>query len=210
MPEGSTVSIWNASSQPQSSGITDAPDVVEAHRFLDLIAPDEDVTFHTFPDPEILKSKRSLNRVLHGRLHDHQEELARLNDDGAGIFFMVNAGDGTVHEGEKTFRTSKNVVRVRANFIDLDGSPLDPVLACPVPPSIVVCSSPGRWHAYWLINGEELDQFRPIQEQLITRFKADPSVKDLPRVMRLPGYLHRKHEPFRVHIVHPLKKEVKK
>jgi hypothetical protein len=90
---------------------------------------------------------------------------------------------------------------VRANFIDLDGSPLEPVMECAVSPSIVVASSPGRWHAYWLVDGEKLAQFKPTQEQLIQRFQADPTVKDLPRVMRLPGFFHRKSAPYRVNIV---------
>lgn len=193
----------SVSSQPQSSARADTPDVGEAQRFLDLLAPGEDITFQTFPDAEDLKKNRGLTRVLHGPLKDHAEELRNLNGNGAGIFFMVNAGDGIVHEGAKTCRTAKNVTRVRANFIDLDGSPLEPVLECPVPPSIVVSSSPGRWHAYWLVEGEELEQFKPVQEQLIERFKADPNVKDLPRVMRLPGFLHKKYEPYRVTIIQP-------
>jgi hypothetical protein len=179
----------------------DGVDMPEAQRFLDLLAPDEDVTFQTLPDPERLKGERSLIRVLHGRLADHAEELTRLNDVGAGVFLMVNAGDGLQHEGEKTCRTAKNVIRVRANFVDLDGSPLQPVLECPAPPSFVVSSSPDRWHAYWLVDGEDLAQFRSVQEQLIERFKADPSVKDLPRVMRLPGFLHRKKIPYLVKVV---------
>jgi hypothetical protein len=36
---------------------------------------------------------------------------------------------------------------------------------------------------------------------LIARFASDPRVHDLPRVMRLPGFFHRKGEPFMVRIV---------
>lgn len=176
-------------------------DLAEAQRFLDVLAPDEDVTFQTFADTPHLSGKQRLIRVLHGRLKDHAAELSRLNDLGAGVFFMVNAGDGVLHDGEKTCRTARNVVRVRANFVDLDGSPIEPILECPALPSIVVSSSPGRWHAYWLMDGEKLTQFRSVQEQLIERFKADKAVKDLPRVMRLPGFLHRKKDPYLVKVV---------
>ena len=41
-----------------------------------------------------------------------------------------------------------------------------------------------------------LNEFRPVQEALARRFDGDTTVKDLPRVMRLPGYLHRKGQPF--------------
>ncbi len=180
-----------------------AIDFVEAQRFLDLLAPDEDVTFQTFPDSVALKGQKNLIRVLHGRLSKYAGELKRLNQGGAGIFVMVNAGDGIVHEGEKSCRTTKSVTRVRANFVDLDGSPLEPVLEGPVAPSVIVSSSPGRWHAYWLVDGEDLEQFTPTQVQLIERFKADLSVKDLPRIMRAPGFLHQKDAPYLVNIVSP-------
>lgn len=193
------------STSGSTPGSAPSIDLAEAHRFLNLLAHDEDVTFQTFPDSDALKSDRSLVRVLHGRLADHGNELSRLNAAGAGVFYMVNAGDGIQHPGEKTCRTAKSVIRVRANFVDLDGSPLKPVLECPAPPSIVVSSSPGRWHAYWLVDGEDLTQFRSVQEQLVERFKADPSVKDLPRVMRLPGFLHRKNTPFLVKVLIPSK-----
>jgi hypothetical protein len=72
-----------------------------------------------------------------------------------------------------------------------------------------VSSSPGRWHAYWLVDGEALEQFTSVQEQLIERFSADRSVKDLPRVMRLPGFLHLKHEPYVVKVISASKGERK-
>ena len=64
------------------------------------------------------------------------------------------------------------------------------------PPDWVVRSSPGRWHAYWRVIDCPLDQFSLIQSALAVKFGGDPSVKDLPRVMRLPGFVHLKHEPF--------------
>jgi len=190
----------------QQSTASPTIDVTEAQRFLDLLAPDEDVTFQTFPEPTSQKESKSLIRVIHGRLKDCAAELTRLNESGAGIFFMVNAGDGKVHEGERSCRTKKNVIRVRANFVDLDGSPLEPVMESPAVPSIVVSTSPGRWHAYWLVEGEPLSAFTPTQEELNRKFSTDPTVKDLPRVMRLPGYLHRKATPFLTRMTYPTMK----
>ena len=46
-----------------------------------------------------------------------------------------------------------------------------------------------------------LDQFESVQKTLIARFDGDPAVHDLPRVMRLPGFYHHKHEPFLVRII---------
>jgi RepB DNA-primase from phage plasmid len=68
-------------------------------------------------------------------------------------------------------------------------------------PQIVVESSPGRFHAYWLVVGMPPNDFSACQEALIERFGSDRAVKDLPRVMRLPGFKHRKGKPFRSRII---------
>jgi AAA domain len=41
-----------------------------------------------------------------------------------------------------------------------------------------------------------LDQFELLQIALADRFNGDTGVHDLPRVLRLPGFIHRKGEPF--------------
>src|SRR5262249_47383858 len=64
----------------------------------------------------------------------------------------------------------------------------------------VQSSATGR-HGYWKPNNIALDAFTPTQELIAKRFGSDPKVKDLPRVMRLPGFWHRKGEPFMVRII---------
>ncbi len=85
---------------------------------------------------------------------------------------------------------------VRALFVDLDGDPLAPVLESPLEPHAIIESSPGRFHAYWLVDGCPLDQFSQWQKAMAARFNGDPSVHDLPRVMRVPGFVHHKGAPF--------------
>ena len=46
-----------------------------------------------------------------------------------------------------------------------------------------------------------LADFTTVQKWLIQRFGSDQSVHDLPRVMRLPGFMHQKDEPFLSRIV---------
>ena len=72
--------------------------------------------------------------------------------------------------------------------------PIDPIVNdTELPkPHILIETSLDRWHAYWLINDLPLDQFTQVQKALIDRFNSDPSVHDLPRVMRLPGFIHHK------------------
>jgi RepB DNA-primase from phage plasmid len=148
-------------------------------------------TFQTFDDDPDRKDPK-LIRILHGSFADLEFELERLNESGAGIFVTINETNG---KGRKT----ENIERVRALFVDLDGAPLEPVLG--TRPHIVVESSPRRFHAYWLVADMPLGDFSACQEALIERFGGDPVVKDLPRVMRLPGFKHRKGKPFRSRII---------
>ncbi|MBF0321779.1 MAG: hypothetical protein HQL62_02355 [Magnetococcales bacterium] len=132
--------------------------------------------------------------MLRGTLDQHGAALARLNAKGFGVFATVAATDG---RGRK----KSNITRVRAVFVDLDGAPLQPVLDGPLPPHIVVETSPGKWHCYWLIDFLPLEHFAFVQKALAARFGGDPVVCDLPRVMRMPGFLHQKGEPFLSRII---------
>jgi hypothetical protein len=153
-------------------------------------------TFQTFADTAVEDSRR-LVRVLHGSLNQHFETLSALNAAGAGIYITVNQTDGTG-------RTAENIRHIRAQFVDLDGAPLAPVLEWSLKPRIVIESSPGKYHAYWLVTKEastDFDGFRERQRQLAKLFNADPKCIDLPRVLRLAGFNHRKAAPFRCLIV---------
>lgn len=170
-----------------------------ARTFLNTLAGDEPVTFQTFSDKDELKVKRGSGklydpnaRILHGRLEEHVDALIDLNRRGAGVHVMVNAGD-------LRGRAARSVFRVRAVFIDTDGVPYPAPL--PLKPHLVVQSSSGRWHLYWLLSGLELSDFGVLQEALAERYGTDPSIKDLPRVMRLPGFFHRKAEPVMVELL---------
>ncbi len=171
------------------------PDLGEVRRFLSLLAPDGSLlTFQTFSDAKDAKDENGrdpLAGVIHGSIDERWRTLSELNARGAGIFVTVNQTDGRG-------RTARNVVRVRAYFVDLDKAPLEPVLSDPRPPHIVVESSPGKYHAYWLVAGAPLDErdFKARQKRLIEQFGGDTSVHDLPRVLRLPGFLHQKGKPF--------------
>ena len=119
-------------------------------------------------------------------------DLEARNHYGAGVYLCINETNG---KG----RTTQDITNIRAVFADLDGSPLDPVWE--YNPSMVVESSPDKFHAYWLTTQEKnysvpLESFRTIQESISNKFKSDPVVKDLPRVMRIPGFYHMKGKPF--------------
>ena len=48
----------------------------------------------------------------------------QVNAQGAGVYSMINAGDGV-------WRSNDNVTEITNCLLDLDGSPLDPVLTKP-------------------------------------------------------------------------------
>jgi hypothetical protein len=164
----------------------------DAARFVSLLTEGGAATFQTFDDTPA--KRKLLATIRHGSIEKYATHLTRLNERGAGVFLMVNRGDG---RGRRT----ANVTAVRALFVDLDGAPLEPVMAAPIQPHLVVETSPGRWHAYWLVDGVPLESFSHLQVQLAKMFNADPSVKDVCRVMRVPGFLHRKSTPWRSRLI---------
>jgi len=170
------------------------PDLEQAKTFLELLDPETAAfTFQTFDDSTA--KSRSLAKVWHASLKELAEPLTTLQQAGAGVFVTINETDG---RGRK----AANVTRIRACFVDLDGAPLDPVLACRLKPNMIVESSRGRFHAYWCVHDMVLDQFGPVQKAIAARFDGDPSVHDLPRVMRLPGFWHQKEQPFMSEVIH--------
>ncbi|MEK6775156.1 MAG: VapE domain-containing protein [Bdellovibrionota bacterium] len=166
----------------------------EAKKFLDILSqfnPDEVFHFQTFDD--LKDSKRSsLIRNLVGTLDQHFNELVDLNNKGAGIFVTVNRSEGLK-------RDAKSIVKVRAVFADKDDGNFD---SFPVEPSILVQTKNGQ-HAYWITDEVSTDDFTAIQKQIINTLKTDISIHDLPRVMRLPGFYHRKdpNSPFFITII---------
>lgn len=181
----------SSSSAGERSG--DTPSLEEAKRFLAALAPTGIVTFQTLPERKKEGRPSGPNTIADDPTLGH---LAMLNKRGAGVFVMVNEGDG---KGRKL----ENVQSVRAIFVDLDGAELEPVLSAAIPPSITVESSPGRYHAYWLVRGMPKRDFKAAQQELAAKFNGDKSVCDLPRIMRVPGFVHQKAStPYRSRLLH--------
>lgn len=158
--------------------------------FLAAFMLDKFVTFQTFDDSAA--KRLFLARILHGPLEKHAPTLIRLNAKRAGVYMMVNAGDG---KG----RAKRNVIAVRALFLDLDSAPLPD--SWHLLPHLLVRSSPGRHQIFWLVEGILLHEFSTMQEALANHYGGDTSVTDLPRVMRLPGFYHHKREPVMVQLL---------
>jgi hypothetical protein len=175
------------------------PDLQQTRRYLEVLGGGTKETFQLFSDKEELKRVLPGGKLCdphaswrHGSFDALALHLARQNAEGAGIYVMVNRGNG---KG----RTAGNVQLVRTFFLDTDGAALPAHF--PLKPHIIVESSPGKFHVYWLVTGLELEHFSIYQQALAEHYGTDPSVKDLPRCMRLPGFFHRKGEPVMVQLL---------
>ena len=114
--------------------------------------------------------------------------IERANIAGGSNWFV------TINETKGIERKVSDVIRVRAVFIDCDQSESvqsfknwgRSALASSHP-SIMLGSSSGKYHAYWLVSDCSREQFKPLQQGLIKKFGSDGVVCDLSRIMRLAG-----------------------
>lgn len=166
-----------------------AIDLSAAHAFCDALAgSDSALTFQTFAERATSNARPMLR---HGPLSAHETTLAHANESGAGVFVTVNQTD-------QRGRKATNIKSVRAVFADFDGVALPDRF--PLRPHAIVESSRGKWHTYWFCDGLPLERFSGIQRGIADELGSDPAVCDLPRVMRLPGFVHQKAEPFTTRI----------
>ena len=167
------------------------PDLGEAARFMNYLEPGGDFWFQSATEPKV-ENEKPRARVLDGTLARHSKDLVQINQTGSAVWVQINAGTG---------RSNTDVNRIRAYFVDLDNVPGDALFASPVPADIIVESSPGKFHGYWLTNGAPLDKFTSRMHALADKFGGDHSICHLGRVMRLPGFFHLKEKPFMSRIV---------
>jgi putative DNA primase/helicase len=172
--------------------------LAEAERFLAALDPSAEVfCFQTFDDnPDRALKNKKLSWCDTGTFGDLKSSLIWANNRHAGVFVAINPTDGRG-------RTKKNVTGVRAIMLDLDGTPIDPVLECPLKPHIITETSPGHYHVFWRVDGLSLDRFEDVQRGLAKRFDGDPAVATPERCTRLPGFFHCKdiENRFRVRVI---------
>jgi hypothetical protein len=177
-----------------------APDGSTALKFLRLVCGGTTATFQTFSDIPYEGDEDPLARTFHGDLKADRklwDTLCDLNGQGAAICISINEMDGS---GK---RDTAHAIRLRAYVSDLDGAPLKPVLDWEIQPHIIVESSPDKFHNWYLVAGGELQTFSAVQTKLAKKFNGDLKVKDIPRAVRIPGFVHYKGEPFlsRIHTI---------
>jgi len=170
--------------------------------------------FQTFDDNNKRKSKKLIYQTstdkfqypIDGEIdfrteiipHNIINALDARNDYGACISLTINETNG---RGRK----ATDVKKIRAVWADFDGVKLPN--RWEEKPSIIIETSPGRFHCYWqtVVNDEKysvpIESFTTIQEGISKKFDSDKFVKDLPKAMRMPGWYHCKKEKFMVRII---------
>lgn len=181
--------------QPMEGQGTPSIDLAETERFLATLGGLESkFVFQTFENnatkeatkPKV-KHADGQARVLYGTLDKLSKTLSNINNSHSGVFVTINESDG----GRKV----ESITKVRAVFADWDdvGTGLPAIEACGLKPHIIVESSAGKFHAYWLVSDCTLGEFKPIQKAIAEKLGSDPAIIDLPRVMRLAGFSHHKY-----------------
>src|SRR5262245_44800602 len=155
-------------------------------------------TFQTFTDREGKPNPDPLAKVFN-LARRFTPPLLTLYEQGAAVCFTVNDTNGD-------WRKASAVKRIRAVWQeDDDGFEGE----FPLLPSLVIETSPGHFHRYWIVDGDwPADEqgradFAGVMRCMVERYGCDKGAKDISRVLRMPGFLHRKNpdEPHMVRVV---------
>lgn len=170
----------------------------ESERFLNWLNQSNNFTFQTFSE----KGKPGPAEQFSGTVTNLWSMLEFANMRQRGVAVTINETQGG--------RKGENVTRIRAVWQEDDNGYSG---SFPLEPSIVVQSSVGKFHRYWLVDGDwpADDQgradFTAVMATMVREYGSDPSAKDISRAMRLPGTLHQKGDPQIVSIISPVGSE---
>lgn len=144
----------------------------------------QEEVFQTFDDDSDRKASH-LAKTNRTTLVDGFAKLKEMNKKGAGVFVTIQQMDGSGR------RCSENCVAVRTIALDFDnGFPQQWHLE----PSMIVESSKGKGHAYWVLQESvpmTSAHYKSLLERLFDLYSATPPDKacsDLARVLRPPGF----------------------
>ena len=183
--------------------VTPIYDLDMARDFFRMIERDGSFMLQTFDDvPRGVKGDPALGSSVLWPAGDPAgqertwKRVLQLYARGAGVFFTVNRTDGAG-------RRRENIPSIRGVWRENDNGD---TTALPLQPSLIVESSPGKFHEYilasdhWPADEQGSAEHRAIEERMIESYGSDPNAKDLSRVLRVPGFLHRKDKN-RPHLV---------
>lgn len=117
-------------------------------------------------------------------------DLARLNAQGFNIYA------GVAPRCRRNGGSAKDIKTVRVVYADIDHCTVDDAFArlatSGLPrPGLIVASGNGV-HFYWrlgaVVTGDDLQSVPRLIASIAAALRSDPKVKDLPRIMRVPGF----------------------
>ena len=117
-----------------------------------------------------------------------------LNEQGFCAFFTPNGFEGVD-------ATINSCINLNSFYIDVDEKLSDEAIEKikeKLDPSFIISTKNG-YHFYWLLDepiyksecspdewDESVHRWEKLEQNIVTYFKADPGVKDVPRILRLP------------------------
>lgn len=126
---------------------------------------------------------------------EFQAWLRHRNATGDEIYVGMNP-----LKPDAATRTKDQVSTIRHLYIDLDHGGEEAVERMRnsglVPqPNYVLDTSPGRYQIVWNVEGIGQPEAESLQRAMTREFGGDPAATDSTRVLRLPGFSNRKHQP---------------
>ena len=175
-------------------------DWAQARAFLRALSDDAESETFTWQTIDDDADRKRPSRLENGTLENFAGFLETKNRAGFAVFVTVNKTNG---KGSK----AKDIEVIRTIWCDWDHADRAPP-AWPIPPHLVVSTSPGKYQLLWCCGPLSAAVFAGAMARLVN-LGGDPGAKDLARVLRVPGFHHQKRcaakgqtgEPYLVHIV---------
>lgn len=126
---------------------------------------------------------------------DSYDRLLKRNET-ANVFVAMNPYKPELI-GQNIGRTKENVAEVRRLYADADKDGdmvLDVIRNNDLvpPPTVVLNTSPGKFHIIWNVNGLTKETAEPLLKAIAQEFNTDPAVAEISRILRVPGFRNRK------------------
>lgn len=172
----------------------------QAQEYLKLLDPEaEKFLFACYDYRKIMKA-----RQIYGTLEGARPKLLANNKEVFCVYVTVNETEGAE-------RKKESIKRARAIWVEDDNVVDKPREEWPLEPSLIVESSKGKYHYYWFTSTTKLDEWDEVMAVMVNDYGCDNKAKDRARVLRLPGFNHRKDlaKPFECKIVKQNEKRYK-
>ena len=184
-----------------TSNINLIPVKVSQKEFLKAFFKSDDSKVYLRAFAEKGRTKTLPSKSFDFRINELDKKLNELkmhNETNMCISFVVNGGG---HSDKRVIESGS----CTAQFMEMDGFDQDIQISLinsfPLTPSIIVKTRKSL-HTYWLLEDGDIKRFRNIQGSLADLFCSDPGIKNESRVMRMPGFEHRKQDPVKVEVIH--------